>query len=119
MARKGFEFNTPLGKAYVGVIGETQLENALGRFKTKGEGRGNVVMVRLGDEALAKADQLVEATLFSSRSEAAAFLVGAGIESQKELFDRLKSHTDEIRKLKEEIRKVALDALTPPNSAQM
>jgi len=112
MARKGFEFNTPVGKVYVGAIGETQLQDALTRFKGKVGGRGNVVMVRLGDEALAKADQLVDATLFSSRSEATAFLIGAGIESRKELFDRLKNQTDELRKLKEEIHKTALDALT-------
>jgi hypothetical protein len=55
----------------------------------------------------------VEATLFSSRSEATAYLVGAGIESQQELFDRLGTHTKEIRKLKEQLRKVALEALQP------
>jgi hypothetical protein len=89
------------------------LQHLLDRFATKGEGRGNVVMVRLSDDALAKIDQLVEATLFSSRSEAAAYIVGAGIESQKELFDRLSTHTEEIRKLKEQLRKVALEALQP------
>lgn len=83
------------------------------RILKKTEGRGNVVMARLSDEALARIDQLVEATIFSSRSEAAAFLVGVGIESQKELFDRLSAHTEEIRKLKEQLRKVAMDALAP------
>ena len=101
--------------AYIGHLSDVpDLQNLLDRFATKGEGRGNVVMVRLSDHALAKVDQLVEATLFSSRSEAAAVLIGAGIESQKELFERLSSHTDEIRKLKEQLRKVALDALKPP-----
>jgi Arc/MetJ-type ribon-helix-helix transcriptional regulator len=70
-------------------------------------------MVRLSDDALAKVDQLVEATLFNSRSESTAYLVGAGIENQKELFDRLGTHTEEIRKLKEQLRKVAFDALKP------
>ncbi len=87
------------------------LQNLLDRFAGKGEGRGNVVMVRLSDDALAQIDQLVEATLFSSRSEATAYLIGAGIESQKELFDRLSTHTKEIRRLKEQLRKVALEAL--------
>jgi hypothetical protein len=41
-------------------------------------------------------------------------LIGAGIESQKDLFERLSAHSDEIRKLKEQLRKVALDALRPP-----
>src|SRR6266853_826606 len=95
-------------------LGTEELHNALERMGGRGEGRNNVVMVRLTDDALARVDQLVEATLVSSRSEAAAVLIGAGIESQKDLFERLSSHTDEIRKLKEQLRKVALDALKPP-----
>ena len=102
--------------AYIGHLSDVpDLQNLLDRFATKGEGRGNVVMVRLSDEALAHIDQLVEATLFNSRSEAAAYVIGAGIESQKELFDRLSTHTEEIRKLKEQLRKVALEALQPKN----
>jgi Arc/MetJ-type ribon-helix-helix transcriptional regulator len=105
--------------AYVGNLSEVPgLENLAERVlngrRFKGtEGRGNVVMARLSDDALGRIDQLVEATVFQSRSEAMAFLVGAGIQSQKEMFDRLSSHTDEIRKLKEQLRKVALDALHP------
>jgi Arc/MetJ-type ribon-helix-helix transcriptional regulator len=95
-----------------GVIGDVEkLKELLGRFGAKGEGRGNVVMVRLNDDALARIDQLVEATLFGSRSEAAAYLLGAGIESQQQLFDRLSALTGEMGKLKEQLRKVALDAL--------
>ena len=97
----------------VGRLDIPELHNALDRLG--GEGRNNVVMVRLTDDALGRIDQLVEATLASSRSEAAAVLIGAGIESQKGLFERLSSHTDEIRKLKEQLRKVALDALKPPS----
>jgi Arc/MetJ-type ribon-helix-helix transcriptional regulator len=100
--------------AYIGNLSDVpDLQNLLDRFGIKGEGRGNVVMVRLNDDALARIDQLVEAGLFSSRSEATAFIVGAGIESQQELFERLGTHTQEIRKLKEQLRKVALDALRP------
>jgi Arc/MetJ-type ribon-helix-helix transcriptional regulator len=95
-----------------GAIGDVEkLKELLGRFGSKGEGRGNVVMVRLSDDALARIDQLVEATLFGSRSEAAAYLLGAGIESQQQLFDRLGTLTGEIRKLKDQLRKVALDTL--------
>ena len=96
----------------VGRLDIPELHNALDRLG--GEGRSNVVMVRLTDDALARIDQLVEASLASSRSEAASVLIGAGIESQKDLFDRLSTHTDEIRKLKEQLRKVALDALKSP-----
>ena len=100
--------------AYVSNLSDVpELQNLLSRFVTKSGGRGNVVMVRLSDDALARVDELVDATIFSSRSEATAFLIGAGIESQKELFDRLRAHTGEIRRLKEQMRKLALDALQP------
>lgn len=95
---------------------EKELKDLLGQY-SRGDGRGNVVMVRLGDQAVARIDQLVDATLFSSRSECAAFLIGAGIESRKELFDRLSAHTEEIRKLKEQLRQVALDTLKPRASS--
>jgi len=114
--KKSFEFGSGRFRGKVGVIAAgpdaKDLKDLLVSFK-RGESRGNVVMVRLSDEALARLDQLVEATLFNSRSECAAFLIGAGIDSQKELFDRLSVHTEEIRKLKEQLRKVAWDALKP------
>lgn len=100
--------------AYVGDLSDVpDLRHLAERILNKAEGRGNVVMARLSDDALARLNQLVEATVFNSRSEAAAFLIAAGIESQRELFDRLSAHTDEIRKLKEQLRQVALDALKP------
>jgi len=115
--KKTFEFGSGRLRGKVGIIAERKkgrdLKDLLGQFVNKGDGRGNVVMVRVNDDALARMDQLVEASLFGSRSECAAFLIGAGIASQKELFDRLGAHTDEIRKLKEQLRQVALDALKP------
>ena len=114
--KKSLEIGSGRLRTKVGVIAVTregkELKELLGQF-TSSRGRGNVVMVRMGDEALARIDQLVEATLFGSRSECAAFLIGAGIESQKVLFDRLSAHTEEIRKLKEQLRDVALRALKP------
>jgi Arc/MetJ-type ribon-helix-helix transcriptional regulator len=68
-------------------------------------------MVRLGDAALTALDQLVEGGLFGSRSEAAAFLVGAGIEAQRELFDRVGKHSAEIKRIRQSLKQDALDAL--------
>jgi hypothetical protein len=113
---KTFEFGAGKLRGKIGVIAigkeGKELKDLLNQF-SRGRGRGNVVMARVNDEALARMDELVEATLFSSRSECAAFLIGAGIASQKELFDRLAAHTDEIRKLKEQLRQVAFDTLKP------
>lgn len=102
-----------LGLRIGNIADAPELQEMAVRILNKTEGRGNVVMARLSDDALAHIDQLVESSVFSSRSEATAFLIGAGIQSQKELFDRLSEHTEEIRKLKEQLRKVALDALAP------
>jgi len=111
-----------MGVSKLAAIGEEgkNLKELLQEFTAHGRGRGNVVMARLSDEALARIDQLVEATLFSSRSECAAFLIGAGIESQRELFARLSVQTEEIRKLKEQLRQTALEALQPkrPSGAE-
>ena len=89
--KKTFEFGSGRLRGKVGIIAEGKdsktLKDLLRQFIHRGDGRGNVVMVRINDEALARMDQLVEADLFGSRSECAAFLIGAGIASQKELFD--------------------------------
>ncbi len=66
--------------------------------------RDNVVMVRLNDESLAKLDELVEAGIVSSRSEAAAFLIGEGAAARAQLFERIAEKTEMIRKVKEELR---------------
>ncbi len=118
--RKSFEFGAGRLRGRAGVIAVTkegkELKDLLGQY-TRGRGRGHVVMARLGDEALARVDQLVEADLFASRSECAAFLIGAGIESQKELFARLSAHTGEIRKLKDQLRQAAFDVLKAKEDA--
>ena len=64
--------------------------------------RDNVVMVRLNADSLSRADDLVDAGLLSSRSEAVAFLVGEGVKARSDLFDQIASKVSEIRKAKEE-----------------
>jgi len=115
--KKTIEFGPSRLRVKAGVIAVHRegkdLKDLLRQFTNKGDGRGNVVMARVNDDALAHMDQLVEADLFGSRSECAAFLIGAGIASQKQLFERLAAHTAEMRKLKEQLRQVAMDALKP------
>ena len=48
--------------------------------------RENVVMVRLNKESLSRLDELVDAGLVNSRSEAAAFLISEGAKSRSPLF---------------------------------
>ena len=66
--------------------------------------RDNVVMVRLNDESLSKLDELVEAGIVNSRSEAAAFLISEGAAARSQLFERIAVKTEMIRKVKEELR---------------
>ena len=69
-------------------------------------GRENVVMVRLNRVSLERLDELVEAGVVGSRSEAAAFLVGEGIMRRKGMFDRISAKVDEIRRAKNDLRKL-------------
>lgn len=101
-------------KAYVAALPLSslpELQELLSRFCGGKGPRSNVVMVRLGDAALTALDQLVEAALFGSRSEAAAFLLGAGIDAQRELFGRVGKHSAEIKRIRQSLKQDALEAL--------
>ena len=73
-------------------------------------GRGNAVMVRVNDEALAKLDMLIDAGICKSRSESAAFLLQRGIYSSGALFDRIISVTSQITRLREDLLTVVSDS---------
>ena len=108
------KYMTRRPKAYVAALPLSalpELQELLGKFCGGETRRGNVVMVRLGDAATSRLDELVEAGLFGSRSEAAAFLVGAGINTQGELFARMGKRTAEIKKLRQSLKQDALAAL--------
>ena len=82
------------------------------RSRTSGDRatRDNVVMVRVDADSLEKMDELVEAELAGSRSEAAAFLISEGIKSREPLFDTISAKVAEIRKAKEELRVLLADS---------
>ncbi len=73
---------------------------------TIASGRVNVLMVRVSDDLLESIDALVKSDLFRSRSEAAAFLLGKGVEATNDLFSKVKEKTAEIEKLRSEIRDI-------------
>ncbi len=68
--------------------------------------RDNVVMVRVDKASLDRLDELVEAGIMGSRSEAAAFLIAEGIKARQPLFDRIGEKIQEIRRAKEELRQM-------------
>ena len=82
------------------TLGESLKETLQGALSA----RNNVVMVRLNKESLIKLDDLVESGIVSSRSEAAAFLIGEGVKARSGLYDQISEKTAQIRKAKAELR---------------
>lgn len=68
------------------------------------KGRGNVVMVRVNDEALEHLEMLIEAEITQSRSESAAFLINQGIYANQQLFDRVGATIQQINDLRAQLR---------------
>lgn len=73
------------------------------------QGRGNVVMVRVNDEALNYLDMLVEAEVVKSRSEAAALLISEGVQANQELFEKIGQVTQQINALRQHLRQTVKD----------
>lgn len=63
-----------------------------------------VVAVKVSHEAQESLEQLVQAGVFRSRADAAAFLIDEGIKAQHELFDRVRQKLSEIERLRAELR---------------
>lgn len=79
-------------------------ENIRDTFQGIRSSRDNVVMVRIDAESLARLDELVDAGIMGSRSEAAAFLISEGVKGRQALFDRIAEKVQEIRRVKDELR---------------
>ena len=90
------------GSNAAGSVGETIRETIEGVRSS----RDNAVMVRVSKESLARLDELVEAGIAGSRSEASAFLIGEGIKARQGLFDGIADKIGEIRKTREELQKL-------------
>ena len=63
-----------------------------------------VVAVKVSNEAQEKLEQLVQAGVFRSRAEAAAYLIDEGIKTQSALFERVQQKLSEIERLRAELR---------------
>lgn len=75
--------------------------------EAKSAKRQIVVSVRLDDDSARRVDQLVEAGICSSRSEAVAMLTKNGIQSRLALFEKIETKIAEIQRIKDEIRHTA------------
>ena len=63
-----------------------------------------VVAVKVSAEAQDRLEQLVQAGVFRSRAEAAAYLIDEGIAAQSPLFERVEQKLAEIERLRAELR---------------
>jgi len=73
--------------------------------------KNNVITCRLDDATLNALDILVEAGVRATRSDAAAWLIGAGIEAHRALIARVTATVEEIRRLRDEARAIASETL--------
>jgi len=90
------------GTAHAERLGENLKETIQGMRA----GRDNVVMVRVDDNSKSRLDELLDAGIVNSRSEAAAFLIAEGIKARSQLFDRISVKVEDIRQKKEELRRL-------------
>lgn len=76
--------------------------------------RNIVLTIRVNDVANNKLTKLVDAGLFKSRSESAAFLIEEGIKSQANLFGKIATKMEKIEKIKEELKDIISQEIHPP-----
>jgi len=103
-ASEAYEVLSDPKKRAVYVFGDT------GEFDL-GKNRDNVIMARVDKDVAEKIDQLVDAGLFKSRSESAAFLIAEGVKARKELFDKIDEKIRQIQKLKGELKDIISEEL--------
>ncbi len=76
--------------------------------------RNNVLTCRVDDADLAAIDTLLEAGVRTTRSEAASWLIHAGIQANRALFAQVESTVAEIRQLRGRAQSLAQQAMEAP-----
>ena len=92
---------------------ENVRETVRNRIPADRQTRDNVVMVRVDKDSLDRMDDLIEAGVVGSRSEAANYLITEGIKSRAQYFDVVASKVEEIRRAKEELRRLTVEEEAP------
>jgi ATP-dependent Clp protease ATP-binding subunit ClpA len=90
-----------------------KVESAIGRIRGRkaatdpAEVKGNVVTCRVTEKDVVAIDALVESGIRATRSDAAAWLISAGIEARRDVFDKVFATLDQIRQLRAEAQALA------------
>jgi len=75
-----------------------------------------MLAVKVSHDAQVKLGQLVQAGVFGTRAEAAAFLIDEGIKGQGPLFERVEQKLAEIERLRAELRGLVNESKSTPAS---
>ncbi len=102
MAGEMHRIRHQIADAFRGAAGAVPFD--INGLKKELRGRANTVMTRVKDEDLERLDLLVDAGLFESRSECAAFLIHAGLDARSDLVDKVQNTAKKIAKLKEQLQ---------------
>jgi hypothetical protein len=94
------------GSDAVGALGENVKQTWQDTVRGQRSARTSVVMVRVDSDSLQRLDELIEAGLCSSRSEAAHYLITEGVKAKQDTFDKISLKIEEIRKAKRELREL-------------
>lgn len=73
--------------------------------------RNIVLTIRVNEESNKKLNMLVDAGLFKSRSESAAFLIEEGIRSQAPLFKKITERLEKIDRIREELKNIVTEEM--------
>ncbi|MCP5046282.1 MAG: hypothetical protein GY940_03865 [bacterium] len=73
--------------------------------------RNTVMTIRVNDESNKRLNMLVDAGIFKSRSESAAFLIEEGIKNQDNLFSKITERLETIEKLKSELKDIVSEEI--------
>lgn len=80
--------------------------------------RNTVLTIRVNDESNKKLNMLVEAGLFKSRSESAAFLIEEGIKSQGTLFSKITDKLKKMEKIRDELKDIVSKEVESKSAAE-
>jgi len=95
----------------LGDFAQKTVETIRATIERSLSGRNTVLSIRVSEETNEKLGMLVEAGLFKSKSESAAFLIDEGIKKQNAMFKRVVKKMEEIKKLRDELKNIVSEEI--------
>jgi Arc/MetJ-type ribon-helix-helix transcriptional regulator len=83
-----------------------KLPDQIGKAIESLQARANAITVQVDDETQRKIDSLVEAGVFKTRSDSAAYLIHEGIRARAEVFDAISARIAEIERIRGDMQRI-------------